>query len=286
MLALLRLVLGWHFTMEGAKKLQDPDFSSAGFLRAAKGPFAPLYHSSIGDPLGAERLDVASTRDRFLNFASAASSYYGYDEDQEKAAVKAAERRTEELKYYLGSQDDEMKEFNLEWEKLDDNRAISQRQEVGYSKKRDDDKEKELRGKLNGWLASAEKIADGLEQDLYSLASGDQQARGVLQITSPARCWMDPVIPWLLTIVGVLLLLGLFTPVASVGGAMFLLGVIMSQPPWVPGTDPVYYQSVEFMALLTVGCTLAGRYGGLDYFLESWWCGNDPAAPAAAPVRT
>jgi len=286
-LALLRLVLGWHFTMEGAKKLQDPDFSSTGFLRAAKGPFANIYHGSIGDPDGAVRLSPEESRDRFEDFATAATSHYGYDEKQEADAQSAAERRVRELQFFLGAQDDDMKEFDRESKKLEEYRADQKRQAVAFSKKRDDDKEKELRAKLNGWIASADKIAKGFEEELYGIAKADQQSRGLLHIPSPAHNSIDGVIPWLLTTVGILLLLGLLTPFAAFGGAMFLLSVIMSQPPWVPGTDPVYYQSVEFVALLTVAFTLAGRYGGLDYFIESWCCRNcDKSTVEIAPSAT
>lgn len=49
---LLRLLCGWHFFNEGVKKL-DPSFSSAGFLRTAKGPLAPTFKSMVTGPYGA-----------------------------------------------------------------------------------------------------------------------------------------------------------------------------------------------------------------------------------------
>lgn len=45
----LRLATGWHFYSEGVKKL-EPGFSSAGVLRAATGPLAPLYHGMVTGP--------------------------------------------------------------------------------------------------------------------------------------------------------------------------------------------------------------------------------------------
>lgn len=54
---LLRLLTGWHFYNEGVKKL-DPRFSSAGFLRTAKGPLAPVFRSLIPGPYGAH-VDLA-----------------------------------------------------------------------------------------------------------------------------------------------------------------------------------------------------------------------------------
>lgn len=45
----LRLATGWHFYSEGVKKL-EPGFSSAGVLRAATGPLAPIYHGMVTGP--------------------------------------------------------------------------------------------------------------------------------------------------------------------------------------------------------------------------------------------
>lgn len=56
-IVLLRLVCGWHFFNEGVKKL-DPSFTSAGFLRTAKGPLAPMFRAMIPGPYGAH-LDLA-----------------------------------------------------------------------------------------------------------------------------------------------------------------------------------------------------------------------------------
>lgn len=75
-------------------------------------------------------------------------------------------------------------------------------------------------------------------------------------------------IPWFDTIVGGLLILGLFTRLASLAGAGFLASVIATQPPWIPGTTETYYQAVELAALLVIFATCAGRMGGLDYFLH------------------
>jgi uncharacterized membrane protein YphA (DoxX/SURF4 family) len=56
-IVLLRLLCGWHFFNEGVKKL-DPSFTSAGFLRTAKGPLAPMFRAMIPGPYGAH-IDLA-----------------------------------------------------------------------------------------------------------------------------------------------------------------------------------------------------------------------------------
>ena len=79
------------------------------------------------------------------------------------------------------------------------------------------------------------------------------------------------IVTWLTFGVGALLIAGLFTRLASFVGAMFLLSVLVSQPPWVASAETMFfpYQLVEFTALLVLIATAAGRYGGLDFFIHS-----------------
>lgn len=42
-ITVLRVVIGWHFLYEGLAKLTSPAWSSAGYLKQARGPFADLF---------------------------------------------------------------------------------------------------------------------------------------------------------------------------------------------------------------------------------------------------
>ena len=44
----LRFVIGFHFFREGTAKL-NTDWTAEYFLRAAKGPFSPLFHHLVDD---------------------------------------------------------------------------------------------------------------------------------------------------------------------------------------------------------------------------------------------
>jgi hypothetical protein len=46
-LAFLRIVVGMHFFLEGLSHLRDPDWSSAGFRKAAVGPLADFFRASL-----------------------------------------------------------------------------------------------------------------------------------------------------------------------------------------------------------------------------------------------
>ena len=133
--------------------------------------------------------------------------------------------------------------------------------------------------KLYGWYANIENIWDAYEGQINALATEDQiKAAGSAAPVVAARQFDQPfsalkiinlIIPWFDTIVGVLLILGLFTRLASSAAAAFLLSVILTQPPWIPGTAPTYFYAIELAALLVLFATCAGRIGGLDFFLAA-----------------
>ena len=44
-LTILRVAIGWHFLYEGLTKLLNPDWTAAGYLESATGPFAAAYQA-------------------------------------------------------------------------------------------------------------------------------------------------------------------------------------------------------------------------------------------------
>jgi uncharacterized membrane protein YphA (DoxX/SURF4 family) len=72
-------------------------------------------------------------------------------------------------------------------------------------------------------------------------------------------------------VVGILLIVGLLTPLAAWAAALFLVSVILTQMPGYPGSAPTYYQAVECLALVVLATTDAGRYAGLDFLPWAWW---------------
>ena len=50
-LVCLRLVIGWHFLVEGLEKLHTPNWSSEPYLRESSGPLAPYFRDLAGDRL-------------------------------------------------------------------------------------------------------------------------------------------------------------------------------------------------------------------------------------------
>lgn len=87
----------------------------------------------------------------------------------------------------------------------------------------------------------------------------------------------DLITMWGLTVVGVLLMLGLFTRLASLAGIAFILMFYLSTPPFVGyfysvPTEGSYLivnkNLVELCALIVIFTTGSGRFAGLDRILH------------------
>lgn len=126
-------------------------------------------------------------------------------------------------------------------------------------------------GKLNQWSAQVVAIWDSLERQINGLAVGPQLELGSVAVHRPfdqpqsKLKWINRIIPWFDTTVGVLLILGLFTVPAAVAAALFLASVVLTQPFWIPGTTPTYYQLVELAGLLVIAAAGSANTLGLDY---------------------
>jgi uncharacterized membrane protein YphA (DoxX/SURF4 family) len=80
---------------------------------------------------------------------------------------------------------------------------------------------------------------------------------------------INSAVMWLTTLVGICLIIGLFTRVAAIVGAGFLLSIMSTQPPWVEEVlDTVKlifaYQGIEMIALFLLAFIGAGAWWGLD----------------------
>lgn len=137
--------------------------------------------------------------------------------------------------------------------------------------------------KLYGWKQEVDGMWTAYEGRINALATDQQlDAHGEIKAHRPfdqplsQLKIINKVIPWFDTIVGVLLILGLFTRLASGAAAIFLVSVVMTQPFWIPGAAPTYFYWIELAALLVIFATCAGRLGGLDFFLANAASNDQP----------
>jgi uncharacterized membrane protein YphA (DoxX/SURF4 family) len=266
----LRLGVGWHFFKEGSKKFSDLGVPTVGFLRSATGPLGDTYKSFIPDRYGRQRLSLKSTVSFWNQYKDRAAQHYGFDNKQLKKADEIVARYQSRLDNYLKQHASDLHEYFLEVERLETARQERTRS-VPFQRSRIRAKEDELWGKSAVWLGDVRTLSEQLRNDLADLATDAQRARGVYPIADRSTPHaMDTTIKYLVISVGVLLVVGLFTRLASLGGILFLGSVMASQPPWIEGanTQFFYYQLVEVLALFVLFAMAAGRFGGLDYVIH------------------
>ncbi len=148
-----------------------------------------------------------------------------------------------------------------------------------------------------GWHFLYEGIAK-LTSSTWTSAGYLKQARGPFAelfkwlANSPNLLdYSNLITSWGLTIVGLLLVLGLFTRLASIGAAGVLVLFYLANPPFVgyfyslpmEGSDLVVNKNgVEFCATVVILVTGSGRFAGLDRIVHVLFARR----PGLIPART
>ena len=146
-----------------------------------------------------------------------------------------------------------------------------------------------------GWHFLYEGIAK-LTAPSWSAAGYLKQARGPfaglfksLAAQPDLLAYADLITMWGLTLVGILLILGLFTRLASLGGIGFILLFYLCNPPFVGyfysiPTEGSYLivnkNLVELGALVVILVTGSGRFAGFDRIVRALVGGRTRAAAA------
>ena len=284
-LAFLRIVVGLHFFLEGLSHLRDPDWSSAGFRKAAVGPLADWYRSSLpetGDwsgTLGArddrsmgEAADAwkASIVAGWRKLLAERSRVVPLDAPRAAEAEKLLATAGGDLDAYVGGLADELGIYRLELSRLEEMRRSPASRQVPFARDRVAKKQKELTGQAAGWMKDAAAIGTKLVAGWDEQLSAAERLRAA-DAAQPSALWKaDRFVSWSLVTIGACLVLGVLVKFNAMGGVCFLASVVASQPFWVPGAQATYDQWVEIAALLAIAALPVGGWSGLDYFLKSW----------------
>jgi len=276
-LVALRVTIGWHFYMEGVAKVQGNDFSSVGFLNAAKGPLADKYQQLIWDNDGRLRLDQKLINQLFVDAADQSAAHFGLTDDQKKNLERVKSQYVDKLNEVYAESNEEIFKYTRSVDRMATMESSKMWNEVSSLRGQ---KEKIASDRLSGVrsaLASIDAIWRQYEGRLNSIATESQrQNAGYFYFSRPGEGLLstsvvDKIVPVFDMSVGILLMIGLLTPLAAWAGALFLISVILSQMPGFPGTQPTYFQAVECLALIVLASSDAGRYAGLDFIPWAWW---------------
>ncbi len=137
------------------------------------------------------------------------------------------------------------------------------------------------------WIKEIQGREESYKNALYALMD-QQQREKIASMPINWKIWqwdrmqqINFAVTYGLTAIGLCLMLGFFTRLAALGGAAFMLMVVLTQPAWptIYPPDPaivghallVNKDFIEMVALLVIATTAVGRWGGLDFFVHRWF---------------
>ena len=283
-LILLRIAIGWHFLYEGVEKIESTrrggkPFSAEPYLRNATGPLAQRFRGLVPDVNSLDKLDPAKLKAAWTAREQALSRHYQLDKEQQAHADAELQKALEYADIWF--QDKETSEKRTKYVfQLREVQAIERNPKaLTFERIRAAEARKDLDKDRKDLIAPLDARADELAKAVANIATSEQrEAAGVYKAPLTSLDWINLTTMWGLVLMGVCLILGLFTPLAALGGAVFLGQIYLSMPPW-PGLPPspvaeghywiVNKNLIEMIACLLIASTPSGRWVGLDALLSA-----------------
>lgn len=229
--------------------------------------------------------------DAWAEFKKQFDAAYDLDEWQQKKADLAFTEYVLSLRQYCSdTEDDIVAHFGS----LDRHESAIKAgtNKADHQKERNFSGTMKLRGEANGFIAELDGLTEEMQAGMYRMVPAEQLAAkgrqpsivlstNKLPVSVPfvesRMAWLDMSVTYGLTAIGLCLILGFCSRLAALGGAAFLVNVLLTQPP-IPTIFPhapavvghaliVDKNFVEMMALGLIIVLPAGRFAGLDFFL-------------------
>jgi uncharacterized membrane protein YphA (DoxX/SURF4 family) len=245
------------------------DYAKARAEAKAKGETAAIQfppRSASHDYATQIATDWRAAVDKFKSIA-------GLTEEQKKQADEVLHKQLSDLQDFFIEEEENISEYRHDLWRLANWRNSGEAGEVPFVDQRITAKAGETTAKVTGWRADVRGFEEQLGNNLANILTDEQRKQVPVQnsldeaLADRNQHKLDFInyAATAVTIgVGICLIFGLMTRLAAIVGAIFLLGVIASQPFWVSGTIPTINQCVEFSALLVLAATGAGRWAGID----------------------
>jgi uncharacterized membrane protein YphA (DoxX/SURF4 family) len=278
-LVLLRIAIGWHFLYEGLEKYESKHkggkpFSAEPYLRASTGPFAPYFRGLVPDVNSLARLDPDRLKAAWTADVDRIANHFGFDDMQRSAAAKVFRKSVHDADEWFA--DKELNEQrNKYYHELREVQAIERKQgALSYERERAAAKRRDLESERRELVEDLDAIGDALHEAVIKLATEDQQAAAgpFVPLRTPLD-WLNDLTTYGLIAMGTCLILGLCTPLAALGAAVFLAQIYLSMPPWpvlppnptAEGHDFIVSKNlVEMIACLVLVFIPTGHWIGFD----------------------
>lgn len=295
-LVVLRVSIGWQFLYEGLWKQHaahgTEPWTAAGYLKNAKGPFRETFRNMVDDPYDFDKLDVAKVQARWAEWRRLFELHYPSLDAKQKADLdKVVKERTEKLKLTLEDPElagviNEKFKGTIDYKRLGEI-ELYKRQVAKYEAKLNEVKvdfqqahldklHAEIEAKRKELTGPIDALTADLETAATNLLNFDQIRLGPSPDPMSKVDSINFKTIWTLTILGFLLIVGLFTRTAAIGAAVMLTMFYLALPPWpgvpeAPGPEHsliVNKNFIEVMACLALCCLPSGRWFGLDALIH------------------
>ncbi len=219
----------------------------------------------------------------YNGFVAEASKVFKFTEEQEAEAKKVVEETRKLLVENYKSYAAEIEEYKSGMPRIALLENDVMRTNVASMRKQRDETEAKWKALARPALADIDKITAEFEKRINDIATEEQSTVEKRKIyvsfklpgSSPVDVKLiDKIIPIFDMSVGILLMLGLLTPLAALAAGLFLASVVLTQFPGSHGSVPTYYQAIEMLACFFLAFSDAGRYAGLDFLPWSFWNRN------------
>jgi len=279
-LVVLRMAIGWHFLYEGMEKVrsfQSPKpFSAEVYLRNANGPLTDHFRSIIPDVDSVAHLDTKTAAGRWKSELDAFTSHYALTADQKTAADKAYEGAVKKLDAWTKDRQN-TEDLDKYLHELTQNQALLANPDaMSYERERAQAKRKDLETDRKKLVTALDAIRDEIFTSADKSLTAEQKAKGPVPHAWTQLDVINRLTAWGLTLSGVSLLLGLFTPLGCLGGAWLLTMFYLAMPP-LPGLPEnpmaeghyliVNKNMIEFLACMALLFIPTSLWVGLDAVL-------------------
>jgi uncharacterized membrane protein YphA (DoxX/SURF4 family) len=333
-LILLRTAIGWHFFYEGVYKISttpgqrdsyagralswllpaprdkdkevEPPFSAEGYLRNATGPMASKFRGMVPDVNSLAKLErdanglPSRLKAGWKGDLDRISRHFAFLSDQTTASEKELANKSAEIDEWFLKPENALriKKYYRDLRHVLDveesPESLPYQRTLAYKQRQDVDKDRRaLVNEIDTYSLSLRDAWLRLATPEQVKASGEYKP-GMTQVD-----WVNLSTMWGLALVGLCLMLGLFTPLAALGGAAYLLMFYLSMPPW-PGLPVgkaaeghylyVNKNMIELIACLALASTPNGLWLGLDALLfgkrarRREFAAQEAAAGSATPA--
>jgi len=284
MLVLLRMTVGWHILYEGIWKYQQQDFSADGYLSMASGPFADYYRTEVMEDFeGRKHLDEKWNLDKLQSYYDRFLAQMKLDDAAKTEAAKHLEERKQNIKDFLAEKTNAMLfgDYAVQWEGIKKQKAELDKSGGGtsFQSERIWKAEQSLRREGRPWVDWIDNQHDALRDDLNQLLPMERRGSPLRPSIQEIFTDKNLFVTYSSIAIGVCMIVGLLSRLASLGGAILLVNIVAAKWDWPrhysPPAHPAQGHSlfitkefIEMMCCFTLATLPTGRWAGFDYFLH------------------